>query len=56
MIPDQEDVFWCLVYVMFVRDWRAIFSDNAARINTMIEDLENYLKKNCKVVHQHMKA
>lgn len=33
MMPDQEDAFWCLVYVMFVRDWRSIFSNDSERIN-----------------------
>lgn len=54
MIPDQEDAFWCLVFVMFVRDWRSIFSDSSERINQLIEDLSMYLKKNCKVVYTHM--
>ena len=55
MMPDQEDAFWCLVYVMFTRDWRSIFSDDACRINLMIQDLENYLKKHCRTVYNHLK-
>lgn len=55
MIPDQEDAFWCLVFVMFVRDWRSIFSDNSARISQLITDLESFLRKNCRSVFNHMK-
>ena len=55
MIPDQEDALWCLVFVMFVRDWRSIFSDNSARISQLITDLENYLRKNCRTVFNHLK-
>ena len=40
MIPDQEDAFWCLVFVMYVRDWRSIFSDDSLKISTLINDLE----------------
>ena len=46
MMPDQEDAFWCLVYVMFVRDWRSIFSNDSERINQMISDTEAYLRRN----------
>lgn len=54
MMPDQEDAFWCLVYVMFQRDWRSIFSDDSARINQMIEDLQGYMRKSCKAIYNHM--
>ena len=54
LIPDQEDAFWCLVYVMFQRDWRSIFSDDAQRINQMINDMEAYLQRSCRAVHQHL--
>ena len=47
-IPDEEDAFWCLVFVMFARDWRSIFVDNALKIENLIEDLGTYLKKHNK--------
>jgi len=33
MMPDTEDAFWCLVFVMFQRDWRSIFTEDSSRIN-----------------------
>lgn len=54
MMPDQEDAFWCLVYVMFVRDWRSIFSNDSERINQMISDLEAYLHRNSRTVAGHL--
>jgi protoporphyrinogen oxidase len=54
MMPDQEDAFWCLVYVMFVRDWRSIFSNDSERINQMISDLEAYLHRNSRTVAAHL--
>lgn len=57
VIPDQEDAFWCMVFVMFVRDWRSIFLENDnTRIQQMISDLESFVKRNCKSVFNHMKA
>lgn len=44
MMPDEEDAFWCLVYVMFQRDWRAIFKDESNRVNQIIQDIESYLE------------
>ena len=44
-ISDEEDAFWCLVYVMFARDWRSIFVDNAKKIENLVADLAIYLKK-----------
>lgn len=54
MMPDQEDAFWCLVFVMFVRDWRSIFSNDAERIETMVSDIEAYLRRNCRSVAAHL--
>ena len=53
-MPDQEDAFWCLVYVMFVRDWRSIFSNDSERINQMISDTEVYLRRNHRQVSAHL--
>ena len=53
-IQDEEDAFWCLVYVMFARDWRSIFVDNAKKIETLIFDLGKYLKKNNRPVLNHI--
>ena len=44
-IQDQEDAFWCLVFVMFARDWRSIFVDNAKKIEYLIADLGNHLRR-----------
>ena len=54
VVSDEEDAFWCLVFVMFVRDWRSIFSDDAERISTLISDLGNWMKTRCKPVYDHM--
>lgn len=56
MMPDQEDAFWCLVYVMFVRDWRSIFSNDSERINQMISDTEAYLRRNHRQVSAHLQG
>ena len=54
MIPDQEDAFWCLVFVMYTREWRSIFSDDSAKITQLINDLEEYLRRKCRTVYLHM--
>lgn len=54
IIPDEEDAFWSLVYVMFVRDWRSIFSRDSDRINLMVTDMENYLRRNSRTVAAHL--
>ena len=54
VIPDEEDAFWCLVFVMFSRDWRSIFAQDDPKIGILVNDLQNYLRRNCRSVYQHL--
>lgn len=42
-IPDQEDAFWALVYVMFELNWREIFDETSAKIAVLLDDLQTYI-------------
>ena len=39
---------------MFARDWRSIFTENARKIEVMMEDLRKYLKAKNKLVYNHI--
>ena len=39
---------------MFARDWRSIFTENARKIEVMMEDLRRYLKSKNKQVYNHI--
>ena len=54
MIPDQEDAFWAFVFLMFERDWRTIFLDDAKKVGYLLADLEAYFKVYCKSVYRHV--
>lgn len=53
-IPDEEDAFWCLVYVMFEKNWREIYDQTSCKIALIINDFEAYLKKKNKLVYDHL--
>ena len=54
VMPDQEDAFWAFVFLMFDRDWRTIFSDDAKKVGYLLADLESHLKVHCKQVYRHV--
>ena len=39
---------------MFARDWRSIFTENARKIEVMMEDLRRHLKSKNKQVYNHI--
>jgi hypothetical protein len=43
-IPNEEDAFWALVYVMFEKGWREIFNQNSNKIESVLRDIELYIK------------
>ena len=54
VMPDQEDAFWAFVFLMFERDWRTIFSDDAKKVGYLLADLESHLKVHCRQVYRHV--
>jgi hypothetical protein len=50
-IPNEEDAFWCLVFVMFDKDWRGIFIARSPKMERILQDLEIYIKETWPVLH-----
>ena len=44
-IPEEEDAFWCFVYVMMEMGWRGIFSRKQNKIHLVLRDLEIHIKE-----------
>jgi hypothetical protein len=53
-IPDEEDVFWCLIFIMYELDWRSIYYHHSSKIALMLHDLENHLSIHNKEVFHHL--
>ena len=53
-IREEEDCFWCLVYIMFEHNWREIFDEKSSKIAVLLNDLSNYIKKRHPKVFRHM--
>ncbi len=53
-IPDEEDVFWTMVYLMFEKNLRDIYVDASQKIALLIMDFERYLKKHNRPVYDHL--
>lgn len=54
-IPDEQDAFWCLVYIMFEKNWREIYDKTSCKISLLISDFQSHLKRKNKSVYEHIK-
>lgn len=50
-VTDEEDAFWCLVFVMQERGWREIFGRKKNKIMAMLRDLEVYIQQTFPELH-----
>jgi len=53
-VDDEEDTFWCLIYIMFELNWREIFDSNSSKIIDLLAEMNVLLEKNHAAVHAHM--
>ena len=45
-MDNEEDAFWCLIYIMHDLNWRSIFDDKNPKIALLLRDLETNLREN----------
>jgi hypothetical protein len=52
-IIDEEDAFWCLVFVMFEKGWRSIYIRNkTCKLKLVLRDLEVHIKQTFPLLHR----
>ena len=55
-MTNEEDAFWTLVYLMYEKNWREIYTDHSIKMLLIMRDFENYLSKNNPTVYEHLMA
>jgi|LakMenE18May11ns_1017448.scaffolds.fasta_scaffold7322364_1 hypothetical protein len=55
-MPEEEDAFWSLVYIMFDKQWRDIFSQTSNKIAKLLTKLENHIEVFYPDLWHHFKA
>ena len=49
-VNDEQDAFWCLVYIMFDQGWRDIFT-RKSKLSHILRDLEVHLQQTFPSLH-----
>ncbi len=55
-IPNEEDAFWALVYVLFENGWREIFNQNSNKIACILKSIENYIRDTWPKLHERFQS
>ena len=50
----EEDVFWTLYYMMYIKGWRDIYANKSPKLAQIIKDFEAYLIAKVPEVHEHI--
>ena len=44
-VPDEQNAFWCLVYIMGEHNWRDIFNEETPKLVKLLETVDEYINK-----------
>lgn len=53
-IQDEEQVFWCLLYIMNRKNWRCIYKHELSKLLELLETVEQKIKKDFKPLYEHL--
>lgn len=45
-MQDEEDAFWCLVHLLHVQDWRAVFTNHQSKLRQVLDTLSAEIDAN----------
>ncbi|OMJ88847.1 hypothetical protein SteCoe_9151 [Stentor coeruleus] len=54
VIEEEELVFWSLVYIMYDKNWRAVYLNNTPKLNQLLTELESNIKQGLPKVYKRM--
>ena len=54
-VKDEQDAFWCLVYIMVEHNWREIFTEETPKLIELLEEVDEHMKKKFPKFVKHMK-
>jgi|LauGreDrversion4_2_1035121.scaffolds.fasta_scaffold333382_2 hypothetical protein len=54
-INDEVKVFWCLLYLLFKRNWRMIFEENTPKLMNLLSLIHDRLEKDDLQLLNHLK-
>ena len=53
-VKDEQDAFWCLVFIMVEHNWREIFNVETPKLIELLEDVDINLKKKFPKLCKHI--
>lgn len=56
VIQEEESAFWTFVFLMHEKGWRGMFLNGTPKLNAVLEDLENMIKRDLPAVYRNFKA
>ena len=55
VLKNEEDVFWVLVSIMDIKDWKRYFANGTPKLLEEIKKLESTMKKSLPRLYNHFK-
>lgn len=53
-IDDEEQAFWCLVHLLYRRNWRMIYDNNTPKLISLLELLRDRMMSEIHEVLEHI--
>jgi hypothetical protein len=53
-VTEEEDAFWCLVYLLHKKNWRMIYDDNTPKLVNLLEVVKDRLQRHYPKILAHI--